>query len=135
MNAIVTKQLDVGNFSQHQHHPKPNDKNAVEWIFLIDTLNFCFWTPGHGKIWQVCGESGYFALCAAVNRAQSNGIDITNAHYYSKISLEEYGYYCIRLVCIQIMHISLIFLNPFLDCRRFYAVTIMKLKCLYLENV
>lgn len=32
---------------------------------------------------------GYFALCAAINRAQQNGIDITNAQYYSKITIEE----------------------------------------------
>lgn len=65
----------MSNFSQHQHHPKPNDKNAIEWIFLIDTLNFCFWTPGNATKWQVCGETGYFALCAAIHRAQRNGID------------------------------------------------------------
>lgn len=89
VNAIVTKELDVSNFSQNQHHPKPNDKNAIEWIFVIDTLNFCFWTPGDATKWQVCGETGYFALCAAINRAQRNGIDITNANYYSKITVEE----------------------------------------------
>lgn len=89
VNAIVTKELDVSNFSQNHHHPKPNDKNAIEWIFVIDTLNFCFWTPGDATKWQVCGETGYFALCAAINRAQRNGIDITNAQYYSKITIEE----------------------------------------------
>lgn len=56
---------------------------------MIDTLNFCFWTPGNATKWQVCGETGYFALCAAINRAQRNGIDITNANYYSKITIEE----------------------------------------------
>lgn len=89
MKAIVTKELDVSNFSQNQHHPKPSDKNAIEWIFAIDTLNFCFWSPGNTTKWQVSGESGYFALCAAINRAQRNGIDITNARYYSKITVEE----------------------------------------------
>lgn len=115
MKAIVSKELDVANFSQHQHHPKPCDKvrstsneylsnkcvniplifhcspqkNAIEWLFVIDTLNFCFWTPPNALKWQVCGETGYFALCAAINRAQSSGIDITNAQYYSKITLEE----------------------------------------------
>lgn len=89
VKAIVTKELDVANFSQNEHHPKPSDKNGIEWIFVIDTLNFCFWTPGNDTKWQVCGETGYFALCAAINRAQRNGIDITNAHYYSKITSEE----------------------------------------------
>lgn len=89
VKSIVTGELDVRNFSQHQHHPKATDSNAIEWIFIIDTLNFCFWTPGDAMKWRVDGETGYFALCAAINRAQRNGIDITNAQYYSKITLEE----------------------------------------------
>lgn len=39
--------------------------------------------------WTVCGETGYIALCAAINRAQNSGIDITNAQYYSKITVDE----------------------------------------------
>lgn len=81
--------LDVRNFSQHAHHPKATDAHAIEWIFVIDTLNFCFWTPGDATKWRVEGESGYFGLCAAINRAMRNGIDITNAQYYSRITLEE----------------------------------------------
>lgn len=89
VKSILCGELDVRNFSQHQHHPKATDPNAIEWIFIIDTLNFCFWTPGDATKWRVEGETGYFALCAAINRAQRNGIDITNAQYYSKITLEE----------------------------------------------
>lgn len=89
VSAIISGQLDVKNFSQHEHHPKPTDKNAIEWIFVIDTLNFCFWTPENAAKWTVSGETGYFGLCAAINRALKNGIDITNAHFYSKISLDE----------------------------------------------
>lgn len=31
------------------------------------------------------GYTGYFALCAAINRALSEGIPITNPNYYSNI--------------------------------------------------
>lgn len=34
------------------------------------------------------GHTGYFALCAALNRAMKEGLDITNAEYYSKITME-----------------------------------------------
>lgn len=91
IKAILTKELDINLFSQHQYHPTPNDKDAIEWLFVIDTLNFCFWTPEDDTKWQVCGESGYYALCAALKRARNNGIDITNAHFYSKITLDELG--------------------------------------------
>lgn len=89
IQAIVSGTLDVRNFSQHPLHPKPTDVHAIDWIFVIDTLNFCFWTPGDATKYKVEGETGYFALCAAINRAMRNGIDITNAHYYSRITLDE----------------------------------------------
>ncbi|XP_062549378.1 queuosine 5'-phosphate N-glycosylase/hydrolase [Armigeres subalbatus] len=89
ISGIETKAIDVENFSQHEHHPKPSDVQAPNWIFLIDTLNFCFWTPGDATKWKVEGQTGYFSLCAAINRALKEGIDITNPSYYSKITLEE----------------------------------------------
>lgn len=52
-------------------------------------MNFCFWTPGADTKWKVDSHTGYFALCAAVNRAMKEGLDITNPHFYSKITLKE----------------------------------------------
>jgi hypothetical protein len=54
-----------------------NDQ-AINWIFLVDTLNFSFWSENkdnnskeikyqvvyNNKTWE-----GYWALCAAINRA------------------------------------------------------------------
>lgn len=88
IQAILDGTLDIDNFSQHQFHPKPSDKNAFNWIFLLDTLNFCFWSYGDNK-WTVDGQTGYFALCAAIKRAQNNSIDITNPKFYSTITLEQ----------------------------------------------
>ncbi|XP_058175467.1 queuosine 5'-phosphate N-glycosylase/hydrolase [Anopheles ziemanni] len=88
--GIKEKEINVENFSQHEHHPAAKDPNAVNWIFLIDTLNFCFWTPGHDATkWKVEGQTGYFALCAAINRAMREGIDMTNPSFYVSITLEQ----------------------------------------------
>lgn len=90
IEAISSGTLDIKNFSQHQFHPKPSDPHAFNWIFLIDTLNFCFWTPGNQpNKYCVDKQTGYFALCAAINRAMKEGIDVTNPKYYSSISLEK----------------------------------------------
>lgn len=59
----------MANFSQNQHHPKCTDPIAIDWIFVVDTLNFCFWKQEGQPGWTVDGYSGYFALCAAINRA------------------------------------------------------------------
>lgn len=87
--GIQSKEIDIENFSQHQYHPSASDSRAANWIFIIDTLNFCFWTPGDDTKWKVDGETGYFALCAAIKRALDEGIDITNPRLYSAISEEK----------------------------------------------
>jgi Potential Queuosine, Q, salvage protein family len=88
--AIADGSLDIKNFSQHEFHPKPTDQNALNWIFLIDTLNFCFWTKGdQPNKWNVGNQTGYFALCAAINRAMTEGVDITSPEFWSKITLEQ----------------------------------------------
>lgn len=38
---------------------------------------------------MVDGQTGYFALCAAINRALKDSIDVTNPKFYSKISIEQ----------------------------------------------
>lgn len=38
--------------------------------------------------YKVEGYTGYFALCAAINRAMKEGLDITNAEFYSKIDMD-----------------------------------------------
>lgn len=90
VEAILDKTLSIENFSQHEFHPKPSDPRAFNWIFLIDTLNFCFWSESDDeeKKWTVDGQTGYFALCAAIKRAVRDGIDFTNPEFYSTITLE-----------------------------------------------
>ncbi|XP_017475364.1 PREDICTED: UPF0553 protein C9orf64 [Rhagoletis zephyria] len=85
---IQSGELDPKNFSQNDIHPKATDPHAAEWIFVVDTLNFCFWTPTDYTKYKVNGYTGYFALCAAINRAIAEGIDITNSAFYSKIDSE-----------------------------------------------
>lgn len=89
ISAVKKGSLDINNFSQHDFHPKSTDGYALNWIFIIDTLNFCFWTPGCDTKWKVDGQTGYFGLCAAINRAMKEGIDVTNPTYYSNISQEQ----------------------------------------------
>lgn len=88
VEAILDKTLSIDNFSQHEFHPKPSDPSAFNWIFLIDTLNFCFWSPDDANKWTVDGQTGYFALCAAIKRAMQNGVDFANPAFYSNITLE-----------------------------------------------
>lgn len=74
--------LTPRNFGQSGLHPSASDARAADWIFLVDTLNFSFWSgvstdkssdSVEPPKWEVSykGEkhTGYFALCAGIRKA------------------------------------------------------------------
>ncbi|XP_046980222.1 queuosine salvage protein [Schistocerca americana] len=92
--ALKCGKLAIQNFSQNELHPSSDNESAVPWLFLVDTLNFSFWYPeGCAKKWEVTWRgktyTGYFALCAAVNRAISEGVPMTDAKFCSNVTLDQ----------------------------------------------
>ncbi|XP_048187297.1 queuosine salvage protein [Perognathus longimembris pacificus] len=77
----------------HELNPKAADEAAVNWVFVVDTLNFSFWSEQDERRYLVKygGKtySGYWSLCAAINRAQDEGIPITSASYYATVTLDQ----------------------------------------------
>lgn len=61
---------------------------SINWIFLIDSLNFSFW-PNENEEFTIDGEVGYWALCAAIKRAIHEQIPITDPNYYRKMTIEQ----------------------------------------------
>lgn len=61
----------------HELNPKAADEAAVNWVFVADTLNFSFWSEHdeHKCLVGYRGKtySGYWSLCAAINRALDEG--------------------------------------------------------------
>jgi hypothetical protein len=51
----------------------------LDWIFLVDTLNFSFWTAEGETPFACDGHRGYWSLCAAVNRALREGTSLTTS--------------------------------------------------------
>lgn len=72
------KQYSTRDWSKHELHPKVKDERTVDFIFVMDLLNFCFWSDGalpeqyaveyRGKTW-----TGYWSLVAAIQRALDEG--------------------------------------------------------------
>lgn len=60
-------------WKEHNLHPKDMNRDTVDWIFLLDCLNFSFWVDDDLPAWTVLFEGeayhGYWALCAGINRA------------------------------------------------------------------
>lgn len=71
-DEIINDRLNCQNFTRVSVHPQEKNNITANWIFVVNTLNFCFWSHKN-KYWQVTWHgvayTGYFALCAAVNRA------------------------------------------------------------------
>ncbi|RDX48572.1 hypothetical protein OH76DRAFT_1456170 [Lentinus brumalis] len=74
----------------------PSTHACLNWIFLISSLNFSFWSeleglPGrYGVEWRegwdsdrIVVHTGYWSLVAAVNRAIEDGIPITDPAFYA----------------------------------------------------
>ncbi|KAJ8938638.1 hypothetical protein NQ318_015937 [Aromia moschata] len=89
VEEIKLGRLSPDNFSQTDVHPNSDDAWALDWLFVVDTLNFCFWHNEKEEGWKVEGYTGYFALCAAINRAQREKIDILNPNFYSTIQEDQ----------------------------------------------
>ncbi|VVD02465.1 unnamed protein product [Leptidea sinapis] len=83
-NKLIISSTGTEDIQPSKDHPK-----AADWIFVTDTLNFCFWSQNKDLEWRVNGNMGYCALEAALYRALKDGYDITNPDYYSKITSED----------------------------------------------
>ncbi|KAJ2334099.1 hypothetical protein GGI00_002009 [Coemansia sp. RSA 2681] len=99
---ILARMQQVGystaDWKKHALTPSTANAAAIEWIFIVDALNFSFWSAATvsqkempNRQYSVTLEDGqtyrgYWTLCAAVNRAQSEGIPITDARYWISAS-------------------------------------------------
>lgn len=68
-------------------------ERTVNWILLLDALNFCFWSlPGQPR-WQagMNGErlNGYNALAAALTKAMREGRPLADAGYLAALDADE----------------------------------------------
>ncbi|XP_076126178.1 queuosine 5'-phosphate N-glycosylase/hydrolase [Alosa pseudoharengus] len=75
--------------------PPPGGDAALNWLLVVDTMNFSFWPDDPDKQCEVICRgktyTGYMALCAAITRALDEGVPITDPAYFSKMSLEDLG--------------------------------------------
>lgn len=74
---------------------------SPQLIFILDTVNFCFWAEKNKEKWTVefprgnFISNGWYGLVAAIERARFENIPILDADYLSKLSQSE-GEYIFR---------------------------------------
>ncbi|XP_069786314.1 queuosine 5'-phosphate N-glycosylase/hydrolase [Narcine bancroftii] len=92
-----TKEFDPTGWKLlHDLNPKTMTEESINWVFVTDTLNFSFWSENDNHKCLVKYKdkmhSGFWSLCAAINRALDEDIPITKASYFANITLEELKY-------------------------------------------
>ena len=105
--SMQEEKYGFSSWSEHELHPKEKNESTVNFIFLMDLLNFSFWSdePDPEKAFAVEYRgrrwTGYWSLIAALQRAHEEGntpcitqpatritdlpmteISITNPEYY-----------------------------------------------------
>lgn len=57
--------------------PSPDTDEAINWVFVTDTMNFSFWPDREDQQCEVNYRGttyrGYMSLCAAITRAMDEG--------------------------------------------------------------
>ncbi|GAA5817421.1 hypothetical protein MFLAVUS_010967 [Mucor flavus] len=101
LTNMKKRSYSTKTWNEHPLHPKVADCRTVDWIFLIDLLNFSFWSDldvsdksvphpdRYAVTYDGVSYTGYWSLCAAINRALDNGIPITNPKYYGSEASDE----------------------------------------------
>ncbi|XP_050739305.1 queuosine salvage protein-like [Eriocheir sinensis] len=96
VDAVQAGHLNMEEIRQNEDLPHEfglTDGQIANWVFLIDTLNFCFWTPdGQPKFtvnYQGKTRTGYLGMVAAVNRALGEGRPMHDPAHYSSLTLED----------------------------------------------
>src|SRR5258708_17650438 len=84
--------LPMPEWPEHYHFFDGTER-SVNWMLLLDAVNFCFWGEKGQARWQVDyrGEvlDGYWAEAAALRRAVEEGKPLWDARYLSNIDHRE----------------------------------------------
>ncbi|KAI4760113.1 hypothetical protein E4T52_04267 [Aureobasidium sp. EXF-3400] len=87
-DQMQERSYSTETWSEHDLHPKAKDEAALNFIFVMDLLNFSFWSEKpegeryaveyRGKKW-----TGYWSLVACLQRALEEDIPITTPSFYA----------------------------------------------------
>jgi len=83
-------------FWYDRFHFQDGTERTVNWLLVLDALNFCFWAEKNKRRWRIEFEGeildGYWAEAASLTRAVEEGIALWDAEYLSTMSREDLAY-------------------------------------------
>eukprot|EP00112_Aurelia_sp_Birch-Aquarium-sp1_P019076 Seg4651.4 transcript_id=Seg4651.4/GoldUCD/mRNA.D3Y31 product="Queuosine salvage protein" protein_id=Seg4651.4/GoldUCD/D3Y31 len=90
---MIESKYSMKTWKTHELHPKEMTETTLNWIFVLDCLNFSFWTKAGEPSYKVAymGKNyiDYEALCAVINRALQEGISFTSPEYYKNMTISD----------------------------------------------
>ncbi|EDV22129.1 uncharacterized protein TRIADDRAFT_29087 [Trichoplax adhaerens] len=93
VKALQSNSYSIQSWKQHDLHPKDMNEATLNWILVLDTLNFSFWTENPQKFvirYKEKNYTGYWSLVAAINRALDEGIPLTTPQFYADITTQQF---------------------------------------------
>ncbi|KAK0400119.1 hypothetical protein QR680_003365 [Steinernema hermaphroditum] len=96
-DELKSDALGSSNFKASAVHPDGSKEECIDWIFVMDSINFSFWTnpnsikpePKFEVTWKGKRETGYNAAAACINRALHEGVPITSAEFMRDVTVEQ----------------------------------------------
>jgi hypothetical protein len=83
LNSNSPLEIEVPPQGPALYHYYDGTGVTAEWIFVLDTVNHCFWPEAGSPLWTVRYRnevlSGYWALAASLKRAMEEKIPINRA--------------------------------------------------------
>lgn len=108
MLSLKDNKLQIPDTGSDSIHPNKNHERAVDWVFVTDALNFCFWSLDKESQWTVNGYTGYLALEAALHRAIN--VSAINVIFHIKIISAYHIYQNTRINILNsmtnVLHVS-----------------------------
>ncbi|KAF2902501.1 hypothetical protein ILUMI_03682 [Ignelater luminosus] len=60
--------------------------HVLDWLFVVNVLNFGYHSRKTGKEWKAFNRTGYLAICTAINRVVKKGYNVVRPSFYAQIS-------------------------------------------------
>jgi len=64
-------------------------EDDCQLVFLLDSVNFCFWPDATKPKWRVNGTGGWYSLVNCFARSSKRGIPILDAAYLSNLPIKD----------------------------------------------
>jgi len=87
------QKIIIPNWPHQLHFESKNQEAMLDYLIILDSLNFCFWSKN--KKWSISYKgkkyNGYFALSLALKKFFESGSAKANLNYFANVSEKDFS--------------------------------------------